>query len=115
MKTSGLIIFFITALVSSTLAHPRAFPAPAPLPEALVSPEAFPDPGAIPYPDPDLPAEGGAHISSDLESRAPLARVITRCTSPNTIALTFDDGLYIYQGGECTTYLLGITMDTDRT
>ena len=115
MKTSGLIIFFTTTLVSSTLVHPRAFPAPAPLPEALASPEAFPDTEAIPYPVPGLPAEWGTHTSSGMESRPPLARVITRCTSPNAVALTFDDGPYIYQGGECIAYLLGITTDTDQT
>ena len=31
-----------------------------------------------------------------LHDRASLAQVITRCTVPNTAALTFDDGPYVY-------------------
>jgi hypothetical protein len=31
-----------------------------------------------------------------LDGRAPLAQIITSCTVPNTAALTFDDGPYIY-------------------
>ena len=113
MKFTSLLVFLTTALVSNTFAHPRASPEPGPLPEALASPEAFPEAKAVPHPVPDPVVEADAH--GGLESRAPLARVITRCTRPNTVALTFDDGPYIYQGGECIAYLLGITMDTDQT
>jgi hypothetical protein len=33
---------------------------------------------------------------ANLTERAPLAQVITKCTVPNTAALTFDDGPYSY-------------------
>jgi len=35
-------------------------------------------------------------IPANLTERQSLARVITRCTAPNTAALTFDDGPYLY-------------------
>jgi hypothetical protein len=35
-------------------------------------------------------------LPASLTQRAPLAQVITRCTVPNTAALTFDDGPFSY-------------------
>jgi hypothetical protein len=34
-------------------------------------------------------------IPANLTERRSLAQVITRCTKPNTVALTFDDGPYV--------------------
>jgi peptidoglycan/xylan/chitin deacetylase (PgdA/CDA1 family) len=35
-------------------------------------------------------------VPANLTERQSLAQVITRCTKPNTVALTFDDGPYVY-------------------
>ena len=40
--------------------------------------------------------EAPARHNATIETRAPLAQVITSCTVPRTAALTFDDGPYVY-------------------
>ena len=95
-----LAILISSALLSLSLARAHLHASPEPLPEALASPEAFPD--ALPEPLPEPIAIPEPRAEGGLESRqAPLARVITRCTRANNVALTFDDGPYIYQSGEC--------------
>ena len=42
-------------------------------------------------------ALAGAAAAHSLNGRAaPIGQIITSCTTPNTVAITFDDGPYIY-------------------
>lgn len=63
------------ASVGVAVATPAPVPAPAPNPTPKAEPEF------------------------ELIARQGLATVYSSCTEPNTVALTFDDGPYIYEGG----------------
>ena len=49
-------------------------------------------------PKPEPAPSPAAEPEFELISRQGLAAVYSSCTTPNTVALTFDDGPYIYEG-----------------